>query len=1027
MKSIITFFINRPKLVNLIVAFLILVGGLSLSRSQNQGYPPVDFGSVVISTIYPGASPEDVELKVTSKIEDKLKGISGIKRLDSASMESISIVSIQLEDTADFDKVKSDINKAVDQVNDFPVEVKNRPLVEEIDTNRFPVMEVAFTGDASYRTLRQYADAFEQILETHKSIGSVKKVGYLDREVKILADPLKLKSNYVSLTQLSAAINSHNFRLPGGDIKAEEEKKLLVLSEFDHVTDVGDVIIRSGFDGNKIRISDVAVIEDGYVKPEKLAHYNGKRAINLLAIKKESADVVKTAEEVELLVNEFRTTLPDNVQVNVIVDYSDDVHNLLNLVMSNAKVGLLLVLVALVLFLNIKVAIWTALGIPISILTAFIFFGTFGLTVNFISLMAIIIVLGMVVDDAIIVAENIFSYREQGMEAKEAAVKGTLEVLWPVITSVLTTIVAFSPMIAMTGVMGKFMWSMPVVIALILLASLFESIFILPSHIAHSKLSSKVKKESGILKRFERGYTKMVSWTLRHKFSTWALFCAVAGVAVFLMATQIKFILFPSDNGIIGVVRYELPRGTSIEGNMAAVSKIEKVLLTYPKSEITGFVTVGGERMPDVMSYGNNINVPFVGNILVHLTPVDDRTRNAKAIMSDIHNKIKDIKGFARIQADVVEDGPPVGRPVTVTFISDNDTLRMAYVDELREFLNNREGVFNIEDSEGQGKRKLEVTLNYPLISSLGIRPFDVANTIRSAYDGDVATSLRRDGEDIDFRVMLNESSRKSLDTIKSLTVPSNQEKQIPIGQLVRIEEKEDVMVYNHNFGTRATTIYADVDTDILTSAEINKEIAQKFEERVRHEPLLLLEFGGEEQDTQESMQSLFMSLILALVGIYFILVVLFNSFAQPFLVMVAIPYSFVGVILAYYIHDMPLSFPALIGMVGLMGVVVNNSLVMISFLNSAVEKNGFSIETLSEGATRRLRPILLTSATTAAGLFPTAYGFGGDNPVIVPMIMAISWGLIFSTVITLILIPSLYMAQVQFFNFCGNVIKKDK
>lgn len=1015
MSKLIEFFVHRPKVVNLTVIFLLLAGFLSMLRTQNAGYPSVDFGVVNITTIYPGASPADVEQKVTAKIEDQLKGISGIKTINSASLENLSQVSILMEDRADYDQVISDIQKAVDQIDDFPAGVQNRPIVEEVDNDRIPVIEVAIVGEADYSQKWRYAQALEKKLQANTLIGTIDKIGYRKQEIRIEADQEKLRNRYVSLGHIINAIQHHNVRLPSGDLEAPgAEKKLVVDSEFNAADEVSDVVIRSGFEGNQVRISDVAVVKDGFAQPDKIIRFNGAESINLLIQKKAHSDIIATAKAINAILEDFRATLPANIRAEKIVDYSYEATSLLDMVKSNAVMGLTLVLITLFLFLNMRVAFWTAMGIPLSILSAFIFFPLFGITINFISLIGILIVLGMLVDDAIVVAENIYSYREKGYPPKEAAILGAKEVMWPVVATVSTTVVAFSPLIFMTGVMGKFMYAMPIVISLMLILSLLESLFILPSHMAHAKFK-RSKAKFSLFHKIENGYKRSVKFALRFKTLTLLTFILMFVFSIVLLVTRMDFILFDSSDGLYGTVEFETERGTSLEETARRAQAIEKILLDLPKEEVSTFVTTVGERKPLITAIGVQVNHGGVGNILLHFTPMGSRERTAKDIMADVKERIKDVQGFIRLESEVVQDGPPVGKPITVTVISNDDAARKKLVTDMEAFLKEQPGVSNLQNNEGQGKEQLRVQLNYNLLARLGLTPLDVATTIRTAFDGTVATTIRRLGEEVDFRVTLADQHKTSLDIFKTLTVQNNAGKLIPVGQVANITRLEDPLMINHYDGDRAVTIYGDIDTVQNTSLKVNAALKEKFQPVIDSYPDMRLEFGGEEKDTQEAMQSLFIAMILALIGIYFILVILFNSFTQPFLVMSCIPFTFTGVVFAFYLHNLVFGFVALLGLIGLMGVVVNNSLIMISFMNTVRDEKGVTIDSLADASTERLRPVLLTTLTTVAGLFPTAYGFGGDNAFLVPMIMAIAWGLVFASLITLYLVPGLYLMQYRY------------
>lgn len=1023
MLKLVKFFIDKPKVTNLIMVFLFLAGIIALINVQKEGYPSIDFGTVLISTSYPGASPLDVELKVTNKIEEKLKEVSGIKEIKSWSMESFSSISIKMEDKVDTAKVNEDIKNAVDQVTDFPDDVK-KPVVTLIIADSFPMFEIALTGSANYKEIREHALALEKILERNKYVGQVNKIGYLDREVKIEVDQKKLHDNYISLGELMTAIQNQNFRMSSGDFIADNEKKIVVMSEFKKLTDVGKVIVRSGYDGKRVVVSDVAKINDSYEKPDKIVRYNGQNAINLVIVKKSNTDIIKASKSVEKIINDYQEKLPDDIKLKMIVDYSVETKSLLKLVIDNSWIGFILVVIVLLLLLNWRLAFWTSMGIPTSIFIAFLLFPIFGITINFISLMAIIIVLGMLVDDAIIIGENIFRYREQGIPAMNAAYLGVKEVMWPVITTIMTTIIVFLPMAFMSGMMGKFMRIMPIVVILMLGASLIEALIILPSHVAHLKYKNKRSFMMKIFHKFENFYEKVIRVTLKHKYKTILVFVAAFAVSIFLLASPaMKFILFPSNDGYYGVVKYETEKGTSLRETANRVKEIEKILSEMDKSELSGFVTIVGQQSSNLENFDEgNVNNSFLGNITLYFTSMSSRDRTSSEIIKELKEKLKSVKGFKKIETEIVEDGPPTGKPVTITFVHNNDSERNKITNELKNFLSKQEGVYNIVDNQGEGKKQLTISFDYNKMSRLGLDPLNVSNIIRAAFEGNVVTSLRWNGEDVDYRVILNEDSRRSLKTltsstiknIKSLTVNNQQGKLIPLGQFITLEEKNDLMMINHFGGDKSITVYADIDTEILTSKEINDKIKAEFLPKVDKIAGMSMIAGGEEQETVESLISFAIAFVLAILGVYFILVILFNSFTQPFLVMLTIPFGFAGVVFAFFLNQMPFSFSALIGMIGLTGVVVNDSLVMITFLNNKRKSGDLSIDGLANAARHRLRPIVLTTLTTAAGLFPSAYGFGGNNPFIIPMIMAIAWGLVFATVITLILLPSLYLAQIK-------------
>lgn len=994
---------------------VILIGFNSLRNIQREGFPSVDFGAAVVTTLYPGASPEVIETNVTRKIEDTLNGINGIDSFSSASMENYSQIAIYFEQGTDYDKTVNTIQKRINQIKDFPEDVET-PVIQEISNDQIPTTEIAITGAASYTEKREVAKALEKRLRRIKSVSDIQKFGFLDKEVHIKVNQTLLDKHYVSLNEVSRSILIQNKRVGAGTMKTKVEKKVLFMSEFDDVLDVKNVIIRSGFQGNKVKVSDVATVESTYKEPELLYFANGEPLINLVIFKKNEADIIDLADQVREEVELFQASLKNDVKLNILVDYSKNVQSLIDLVVNNAIIGLILVLVTLFILLNFKVAFWTALGIPISIFFAFIFFPSLDVRINFISLMSFIIVLGLLVDDAIVIAENIFSYREKGYDPVEASIIGTREVMWPVITTIMTTIVAFAPLLAMSGVMGEFMWQMPVVVTFVLLGSLVESLVLLPSHIAHSTFK-KSKRENTIIYFLGNYYEKFVLKCIKFKWLTVFSFIIMLVVAIFLLITSMKFVLFNSDEGDFVFIKFKLPIGTSLQETESKARQFYTIIDDYLDTEVLSYMTTIGEENPKIEESGGNSRSESVGNIIIFMKPESERKQSTLKTMTEIREKAYNVQGFDKIEVDQVSEGPPVGRAVTITIVSDNDPKRTEIAEALKKYLTNQESVSRVQDNEGVGKDTLEININQDEVSRLLINPQDVSNLIQAMYSGSIVTNLTRNGEQYDYRVMMDDKGKKSIKSLLNSKVLNAKQNLIPLFQVVSYKQVEDVAKINHYKGTRSISIYADNDNDIITPLELNSNIREFLKPYEENNLDVEIVFGGEEKATQESLESLMVAMILALLGIYFILVILYNSFTQPFIVMTAIPFTFSGIVYTFYLHQMDFGFMAMIGLIGLTGIVVNDALIMISMLNTSQTTSQIDDVSLSKAARRRFRPILLTTITTAAGLFPSAYGAGGSNAFLKPMILAIAWGLVFATIITLLLVPALYKIQFNLFS----------
>lgn len=1026
MEKIFKFCLEHPKLVNLFLVLVLIMGSLSFFGLKRDSIPNVDFKMMFIVAVYPGASPEDVEINVTIPVEEQLQKVAGIKSMDSYSAENFSTIFVELDpDSKNIDEVKRDIYKAVDRVSGLPKEVKDKPLVTELKSEIFPVFEVALTSEngISELELRKYAKNLEDKIKLLPGVGGTKKVGYRKREIQVAVDPNKADQKYVSLSEIMGAVAQTNIRVSGGTLQSMSDKeKIITLSQFNDPMEVKDVIIRSSFSGDRVLISDISEVKDDFEEELRIVKANGAQSINIVVEKKSNADAVKVASEVKRVLKEYNKNLPKGVYSQVVKDYSVYVNSMLSVVISNAMVGFVLVILCLMIFLDWRVAFWTALGIPFSILVAFYFMPLYDVSVTTQSLLAFIIVLGMLVDDAIVVAENIYSYRERGLSALDASIQGVKEVFWPVLATVTTTIAAFLPILLMGGIWGDFIRAIPIVITVTLLASLFESVIILPSHLMHTKI--KMKERSKLILNLEQFYRKNLIKVLHHKGRVIAFFVFVFIICIGVIWPLLGFQLMPSSDEDIINVRIETQKGSLMRETEKKVRKIESIIKEIvPKKVLASYVTTIGEKGTDMWDSVSGMTQSHWARITINLIPAQQRKISSQQISKQLNQKLDVLKksgDFTDVSVVQMRGGPPTGTPIDITFIGNNDEIRTKLGDELDSLLKTEPAVFDIRRDDEKGLREINIKLNYPLMAELGITAADVASVVRAAVTGNVVTSIRKDGEEIDYRVMLEDKYRNDIKNIKNLTIPNRMGKLIKIGGFIKFEEGASALGIPHKEGDRSLRIRAEIDEKKLNVREYNQVLKKKFDKIVSKYPSMRVEFGGMEKVTGESLQNFFNAMIIALIVIYIILVVLFNSFTEPVIVMLAIPFGLIGVILAFAIHREPISFLGLIGILGLAGVVVNNSLVMLKFLNMKEEKTcgkgeELEIEEIADAAMMRFRPIVLTTVTTVVGLLPSLYGlFGGRVDFIFPLLLALTWGLVFSSFITLFLIPAFYMVERQ-------------
>ena len=1010
MKSFFRFFAERHILATLITLMIIMLGLSTLMKIKRDSYPQVDFGMMNITTRYPGASPEDVELNVTNKIEEELKSVTGIDRTTSYSMENVSVIYVIIDiNESDQDEIKTEIREAVGRVTDFPVEVTESPLITELSSTEQPVIEVGLSGDLPYRELRKLARLFEKKLKAVSGVSRLERFGYRAREIKVEVSPKAVKRYQIPLREIIAAIQGRNIRGTAGSFESyTSEKNLVTLAQFRNPMEVGDVVVRSTFEGPLVKVKDLAIVKDDFEDERILSRMNGKSAISFLVYISESADVIRTCDAVKELVKKESKNLPESVEILSSNDVSHYVRNSFNVVISNGGIGLVLVVILLTIFLNIRTAFWVAMGIPVAMLGTIFLLPLFDVYLDTVTLSGMILVIGIIVDDAIIISENITRRREMGDAPLEAAVTGIHEVFRPVLTTVLTTFLVFAPMFFMPGLFGKYIVVIPLAISLALFISLGEAIVALPAHLVQGLRRRSVESTGRNWFRVIRDrYRGIVLHILRFRYVFVPLFVIVLAGSLWYAGNFMKFILFPSEMADHFYIGTELPIGTSLQATSDKIKVIEEMVANLPEDELASFTTRIGTN-PFINAESENYAF-----ISVNLTPYTKRSRTADEIVEALRQKTDELEGHGDILYLIETGGPPVGKPISLRIIGSNDILRTQLADSVEVFLGNIAGVKDISRDDKAGKDQVEIKINYDKLSRLGLTVADVAQNVRIAYDGEVVTSVRYGDEEIDFRVMLEEKVRRKLGYLNELPIPNRQGRLIPLKEAAQLKTGPGPSDYRHYNGERAITIEADILKDTTTPLEVTNAVLEHFDVD-RDWPGIQLVLAGEVFETEESMAGLFRTLIIAVVGVYFLLVLLFNSLTQPFLVMIAIPFGIAGVIVAFAFHGQPFSIVAIMGIIGLCGVVVNDSLVLVNHINELKrQKRSESIRKLvAEGTANRLRAIILTTLTTVVALLPLAYGLGGTATFMAPMALALGWGLFFATPLTLVLVPCLYLIQ---------------
>jgi len=639
--------------------------------------------------------------------------------------------------------------------------------------------------------------------------------------------------------------------------------------------------------------------------------------------------------------------------------------------------------------------------------------GFIGVDINLISMFGFILVLGMLCDDAIVVAENFYRHVEDGMSPKEAAIKGPLQVVKPVLATIATTIAAFSPLLYMSGIMGKFIFQIPIVVIAALVVSLLDSFLVLPGHLSHwvkhKPVSLKEEKKEHWFEVIKAKYGKLVHKMLEHKYRA-ALFILLIFLGTLILGrVGVKFILFSPEGIEQFFIRAEAPVGTSLDHTKRLFIPIEQVVAKLPPHELEDFVTLIGISQEDATD-------PFtkrgshLGQIRVFLTPSQTRKRTAKMIISDLRKEIENTPGFEKVYFDRVQPGPPVGKPISVRIKGKTyDTLNeiaAKYMEKLATLT----GVVDIRSDYELGKEELRVIVDETKAAEAGLTLRKVAEAVRNAFEGGIATTIKTTEEEIDVRVKWFGGKYMPKESLEDVFIQNKFDLMVPLNRVATIERGRGLSSIKHLDRDRVITVSANTQEKITTSYEVNQILKHEFRDISKEYPGYIVKYGGEQEDTEESMRSLMRAFLFAFLLIFIILVLQFKSLIQPLVVMITIPLGITGVIITFFLHGVPLGFMSILGLVGLSGVVVNNSLIMLTFINMQ-RKEGKDLETaIVEGAKMRLRAILITTLTTAFGTMPMAYGLGGNDPFIRPMALAFTWGLLFSTTLTLLVIPCFYL-----------------
>ncbi|MBN1344943.1 MAG: efflux RND transporter permease subunit [Phycisphaerae bacterium] len=1043
--SLAKFSVNQVVLVNLLFIVLLVVGGIVYATLPVDVYPNVNLDMAFIDAFWWGASADEIERLITKRIEDEIKDVAGILRLESKSHPDIGRIVVKWNEELtpqEMEAAFQNLRERLDRVTDLPKEVDGPYLTRVTLDEQFPMVQVVVADASGHgeRVFRQIAREIKDDLADLDGVAKVLNITEREREIHVLLDKPKLEQYGLTVAEVGAILSSSNRNVPGGTLTlGPDELSIRAIGDVDRAEQLADIIIRKSPTGAHVRLGDIAEIKHDFERQLFTTLFQSHHCYILNVAKQRQADSLDVRNRVAQRLEEWRQRVPKGIKLELTGDSTNMIRDRIGILEKNLVFGSVLVFCVLWLFIGARNSILAIIGIPFSFLCAFIFMYLIDVSINMVSVFSLVLVSGLIVDDAIVVLENIYRHVEQGKPIRQAIIDGTDQVMWPVVSSAATTVAAFLPLLIMTGILGKFFSIIPKTVTVTLLASLFECLIILPAHYLHwgpraPHRDPSAEQDSQTLESPPRAskwawlreirtsalsaYDRMLAAVLRQRY---LLLIGVVSVSVVLIQARKLLIveLFPQDFPLFIADIVTRPT-SSLEETQRVVETLTPVFDRFVPDTIRRYHLSIGIQIDDS---GRATRLPNYAQVWMELTQTEEAQRAPEAIVRRVDKAIRDHlaktdnRDVQSVHMWPAQSGPPLGKPVAIRIDYHDLAVSRQVADEIEAFLATIPGVTAINDDLQLGHKQVRFTLKEDVASELGLTFLDVATAIRAANDGLIVSTFKDPAydEDVHVRVRYQEQYRQSVDDLGDVDVKT------PTGAMVKLRDVADVSMgqgyalYRHHNGKRAVLVSADVDTEITDSSRVNNAVLAKFKSvEDRYEGLRLVA-GGEFEETHRSFESLRWAGVIGLMLMFLILASQFRSYLQPFVVMTAVLFASIGMMLGLIVNGYPFTIVTGIALIGLFGIAVNDSLVLIDFVNQRRARGLPATEALRQSCHIRARPIVLTTLTTLAGLLPMALGAGGYSKVWSPFAMSICWGLTFSTAMTLILVPALYLIADDF------------
>ncbi len=1043
MKRAIAWFAENSVAANLLMLILVVGGLAALPSIQQKTFPDIDVDIIQVGVTYLGAAPEEVEEGVCVRIEEEIQGVEGIERISSSAAEGACGVTAELLAGASVDRALTDIKNAVDGIDTFPAETE-KPIVNHLIIRRNAV-QIALWGDAEEKALKIWGERLRDAISALPDVTQVELAAAREYEISVEVSEESLRRHGLTFDQVAQAVRRSSLDLPGGSIKTSAGEVLLrTKGQAYRGEEFEKIVVLTRQDGTRLLLGEIATVVDGFEEDDRYAAFNGQPAVLLQVFRVGDQRVLELADRVKQYAAETSSSLPEGLQLTVWRDGSQVLRDRLDILIDNGRGGFILVFVVLACFLRLRLAFWVAIGVPIAFLGALLTFPLFDISIDVISLFAFILVLGLLVDDAIVVGENIHTHQERSEEPLHAAIAGTQEVTVPVIFGVLTTVVAFIPLIASPGPMGQVFGVIGIVVILCLIFSVIESQLILPAHLGHHvKLQERPARPGSLQARWkalqgrlasslrriaEERYRPALQWTLDWRYSALTLGLVLLVLTVTLVRTgHMKFSFFPPVESDYVSARLTMPQGTPVAQTVEAVRRLEAAALElrhdldqeFPEQPplirhvltSVGSQPSSGDRGAVSMAVGSGSHL---GEVSLDLIGGDDRPLTAAEITRRWRERVPPIPDLEELS--FASDLFSAGDPIAIQLQSaDTDALQQA-AEELKQRLSDFPGVFDITDSFRDGKEEIQLDI-LPSAEPLGLTLSDLGRQVRQAFYGEEAQRIQRGRDDIRVMVRYPESERRSLDDLDNLRIRTPDGGEVPFYAVAEARLGRGYANIKRADRRRVIDVTADIDAGQANANEILGQLRKDFlPGLLAAHPGLTYSLEGEQKEQQKTLAALVRNLLFALLGIYALLAIPLRSYAQPLLIMAVIPFGLVGAIGGHLIMGglVPalgrLSMMSVFGVVALSGVVVNSSLVLVHTVNQGRAWGLPVREAVVRAGVARFRPIVLTSMTTFAGLTPLLLERSLSAQFLIPMATSLAFGVAFATVISLLLLPASYL-----------------